>query len=169
MLHRVPLEVSAGKLLNTGCGWCASSSLPDRGTVARTVVVRLSLRVLGCTKTSTTTTSTPHDVSIDGSHKAADVPASILAFLTNAFLIVGDTTRHSCFAMDNNPLHTTASAGNLGPVFLGLDWAIFSLSTITVAIRLYTRLYITRNFGLDDATMALTQARHLASKLTDTR
>lgn len=59
--------------------------------------------------------------------------------------------------MDNNPLHTTASGGNLGPVFFGIDWAVFSLSTIIVALRLYTRLFITRNFGLDDATIALTQ------------
>lgn len=64
--------------------------------------------------------------------------------------------------MDNNPLHTTASGGNLGPIFLGVDWAIFSLSTIIVALRLYTRLFITHNLGLDDATIALTQARCLS-------
>ena len=64
--------------------------------------------------------------------------------------------------MDNNPLHTTASGGNFGPVFLGVDWAIFSLSTIVVALRLYTRLCITRNFGWDDAAIALTQVRETA-------
>ena len=59
--------------------------------------------------------------------------------------------------MDNNPLHTTASSRNLGPAFLGIDWAVFSVSTIVVVLRLYTRLCITRNFWLDDAVIALTQ------------
>lgn len=58
-------------------------------------------------------------------------------------------------------MHMTASGGNLGPVFLGLDWAVFSLSTIIVVLRLYTRLCVTRNLGFDDATIALTQARYL--------
>ena len=73
-----------------------------------------------------------------------------------------DAVRHIQLAMNNNPLHTTASSGNLGPVFHGLDWAVFSLSTTIVVLRLYTRLWITRNFGLDDATIALTQVRHLS-------
>ena len=59
--------------------------------------------------------------------------------------------------MNNNPLHTEASSENLGPAFLGVDWAVFSLSTIVVVLRLYTRTWITRNFGWDDATIALTQ------------
>ncbi|KAL8686993.1 MAG: hypothetical protein Q9218_006711 [Villophora microphyllina] len=61
--------------------------------------------------------------------------------------------------MDNsqNNIHTVASNGNLGPVFLGVDWAIFSLSSIAVVIRLFTRIWVTRNFGWDDAMMALTQ------------
>ena len=80
----------------------------------------------------------------------------------DVFITAVDAARHCCFAMDNNPLHTTASGGNLGPIFLGVDWAIFSLSTIIVALRLYTRLCITRNFGLDDAAIALTQVRHLS-------
>ena len=73
-----------------------------------------------------------------------------------------DAVRHIRLAMNNNPLHTPASSGNLGPVFHGLDWALFSLSTIIVVLRLYTRLWITRNFGLDDATIALTQVRYLS-------
>ena len=60
-------------------------------------------------------------------------------------------------ASNDNSLHTTASPSNLGPVFLGVDWAVFSLSTIVVLIRLYTRIWITRNVGWDDAVMAFTQ------------
>ena len=81
----------------------------------------------------------------------------------NALLNIVDADRHIRLAMNSsNPLHTTASHGNLGPVFLGVDWALFSLSTIMVLLRLYTRLWITRNFGWDDATIALTQASHLS-------
>lgn len=58
---------------------------------------------------------------------------------------------------EQQPIDTTASGGNLGPVFLGIDWAVFSLSTIIVALRLYTRVFITRHFWLDDAAIALTQ------------
>jgi len=59
---------------------------------------------------------------------------------------------------------TTANTENLGPVFLGIDRAIFSLSTIIVVPRLYTRLRITRNFGWDHITIALTQVleKHLS-------
>jgi len=60
----------------------------------------------------------------------------------------------------NNPLHMTASNRNLGPVFLGVDWTVFILSTSVVLIRLYTRIWITRNVGWDDAMMALTQVRN---------
>ena len=102
-------------------------------------------------------TTTP----VYGSYKTLDSPEGTSAFFTNAVSNTVDAAGHSHFAMDNNPLHTTASGGNLGPVFLGLDWAAFSLSTIIVALRLYTKLCITRNFGFDDATIALTQARHL--------
>ena len=63
--------------------------------------------------------------------------------------------------MDNshNNLHTVASHKNLGPVFLGVDWAVFALSSIAVLIRLFTRAWVTRNFGWDDAMMALTQVK----------
>ena len=63
--------------------------------------------------------------------------------------------------MDNshNNIHTVASNKNLGPVFLGVDWAVFSLSSIAVLIRLFTRAWVTRNFGWDDAVMALTQVK----------
>ncbi|KAL6720576.1 hypothetical protein ACLMJK_002500 [Lecanora helva] len=59
---------------------------------------------------------------------------------------------------NNNSLHTEVSKKNLGPVFLGIDWTVFSISTIVVLIRLYTRGWITRNLGWDDAVIALTQA-----------
>lgn len=49
--------------------------------------------------------------------------------------------------ISHNPLHTVASNENLGPVFIGIDWAVFCLSTIVVLVRLYTRLWITNNIG----------------------
>lgn len=61
----------------------------------------------------------------------------------------------------SSSLYSAASNGNLGPVFLGVDWAIFSVSTIVVVIRLYTRIWITRNVGWDDALIALTQSMHI--------
>ena len=97
-------------------------------------------------------------ISIDSSHKTPNTSASF----TNGVSTV-DAARHSSFAMNSNPLHTTASGGNLGPVFLGADWTVFSLSTIIVALRLYTRLCITRNFWLDDAAIVLTQVMRLSS------
>ncbi|KAG7005730.1 hypothetical protein G7Y79_00018g045370 [Physcia stellaris] len=47
---------------------------------------------------------------------------------------------------------------NLGIVFTAVDIVVFTLSSITVLLRLGTRVWITRNFGLDDATIALAQA-----------
>lgn len=65
----------------------------------------------------------------------------------------------------HNSLHTVSSTKNLGPVIVGLDLAVFSLSTLIVLVRLYTRAWITRNFGWDDVMSALTQVamrRHQA-------
>ncbi|KAL8839298.1 MAG: hypothetical protein Q9170_001815 [Blastenia crenularia] len=64
----------------------------------------------------------------------------------------------------SNALHTTANAANLGPVFLGIDWAVFSLSTIVVLIRLFTRGWVTRNVGWDEALIALTQKPQAKAK-----
>ena len=44
-----------------------------------------------------------------------------------------------------------------GPVIIAVLSLFFGLSTIIVFLRMTTRLWITRNFGWDDATMALTQ------------
>ena len=71
--------------------------------------------------------------------------------------VAANATHTSRAAVDDNLLHTTANTANLGPVFLGVDWAVFSSSTIIVVLRLYTRLWITRNFGWDHITIALTQ------------
>ena len=118
--------------------------LTERGTVASSER-HLQERMTFCTKSCT-----PISIGCDY-YKNLGV-CNRLPSIVNA-------DRHIRLAMNSsNPLHTTASHGNLGPVFLGVDWALFSLSTIMVLLRLYTRLWITRNFGWDDATIALTQA-----------
>ena len=137
-------------LATCGCGWCASRNLPDYGTVAFSD--RLSQVEDELVAQKSSLLRFKQKPWCAGEHLDA-----LHAIVTDV-----DAARHSCLAMDNNPLHTTASGRNLGPIFLGVDWAIFSLSTIIVALRLYTRLFITRNFGLDDATIALTQARRLS-------
>ncbi|KAI4093429.1 MAG: hypothetical protein LQ344_002842 [Seirophora lacunosa] len=58
----------------------------------------------------------------------------------------------------NNASQLTASDNNLGPLLHGIDSAIFALSTTVVVLRLFTRAWVTRNFGWDDAMMLLTQA-----------
>ena len=130
------------------CGWCASNQMTDRGTVAS------SERHLQEWMTLCTKSCTPISIGCDY-YKNLGV--------CNGLPSIVDADHHIRLAMDShNPLHTTASHRNLGPVFLGIDWALFSLSTIMVLLRLYTRLWITRNFGWDDATIALTQASHLS-------
>ena len=54
---------------------------------------------------------------------------------------------------------TIPSSGdrNLGPFLIGLNWAVFGPSTIIVCLRLVTRIWITHNFGWDDATIAIGQ------------
>ena len=49
------------------------------------------------------------------------------------------------------------SGKNLGPVFEAVDAVAFGLSTLLVILRLGTRLFITRNPGWDDATIAFAQ------------
>ena len=44
-----------------------------------------------------------------------------------------------------------------GPAIIAVLSLFFGLSTIMVFLRTATRIWITRNFGWDDATMALTQ------------
>ena len=48
---------------------------------------------------------------------------------------------------------------NLGPVILGVNCAVFSSSTILVWLRVITRVWITHNFGWDDAVIILAQVR----------
>lgn len=58
---------------------------------------------------------------------------------------------------------TISSSGdtNLGPVILGVNWAVFSPSTILVCLRVITRIWITHNFGWDDAVIILAQVREI--------
>ena len=46
---------------------------------------------------------------------------------------------------------------NLGPVLIGVNWAIFTPSWIAVILRSITRIWISRNFGWDDAVMVFAQ------------
>ena len=60
---------------------------------------------------------------------------------------------------------TIPSSGdtNLGPVILGVNLAVFSSSTILVCLRVITRIWITHNFGWDDAVIILAQVREIES------
>ena len=60
---------------------------------------------------------------------------------------------------------TIPSSGdtNLGPVILGVNWAVFSSSTILVCLRMITRIWITHNIGWDDAVIILAQVREIKS------
>ena len=60
---------------------------------------------------------------------------------------------------------TIPSSGdtNLGPVILGVNLAVFSSSTILVCLRVTTRIWITHNFGWDDAVIILAQVREIES------
>jgi len=60
-------------------------------------------------------------------------------------------------AMEKSETIPSSGDRNLGPLILGLNWAIFSPSTILVCLRLITRIWITHNFGWDDATILLAQ------------
>lgn len=61
--------------------------------------------------------------------------------------------------------HNVKKDKDLGPVVIGLDFAVFAVSTTVVLIRLHTRLWITRNFGWDDAASALTQVAYRQDKV----
>ena len=63
----------------------------------------------------------------------------------------------------SDKLEIIASTGdrNLGPVLLGINWAVFSPSTIIVCLRVITRIWITHNFGWDDAIIVLAQVMEM--------
>lgn len=42
-------------------------------------------------------------------------------------------------------------------MLIAVNWAIFGPATILVCLRLITRIWITHNFGWDDAVIGLTQ------------
>lgn len=63
--------------------------------------------------------------------------------------------------MDGNGIPIPKGVTNQGPVILILDWVLFCMSTIFVLLRLGTRTWITRNFGWDDATIALAQVNNV--------
>ena len=50
---------------------------------------------------------------------------------------------------------------NLDSVLIGVNWAVFGPSWIAVILRTITRIWISRNFGWDDAVMLITQVRTL--------
>ena len=60
-------------------------------------------------------------------------------------------------AMDKAEIIPSVGDRNLGPMLIGVNWAVFGPATILVCLRLMTRIWITRNFGWDDAVIALTQ------------
>lgn len=62
-------------------------------------------------------------------------------------------------AMDGVDIPPPGGDQNRGPVVIAVLSLFFGLSTIIVSLRVVTRIWITRNFGWDDATMALTQVR----------
>ena len=64
--------------------------------------------------------------------------------------------------MDKAEIIPSSGDDNLGPMLIGVNWAIFGPATILVCLRLFTRLYITHNFGWDDAVIAVTQVSLLA-------
>ncbi|KAL9128788.1 MAG: hypothetical protein Q9217_002597 [Psora testacea] len=55
---------------------------------------------------------------------------------------------------------------NLGPVLIGVNWAVFGPSWIFVILRLITRIWISHNFGWDDAVMVLAQVRSTSDVTT---
>lgn len=61
--------------------------------------------------------------------------------------------------LDNNGIPVPAGQANLGYTILGIDIAFFTCSTISVVLRVGTRLGITRNFGWDDAMIVVAQVR----------
>ena len=44
---------------------------------------------------------------------------------------------------------------DLGPVFISVDTVLYAISTAFILARLFTRIWITRNIGWDDATIVL--------------
>ena len=65
---------------------------------------------------------------------------------------------------------TIPSSGdtNFGPVLIGVNWAVFGPSTLLVGLRLVTRVWITHNFGWDDAVILLAQVGRQISKRKQT-
>lgn len=59
--------------------------------------------------------------------------------------------------MDHAEIIPSTGDRNLGPMLIGVNWAIFGPATILVCLRLITRIWITHNFGWDDAIIGLTQ------------
>ena len=59
--------------------------------------------------------------------------------------------------MDNTEVIHSKGDSNFGPMLIGVNWAIFGPATILVCLRLITRIWITHNFGWDDAVIGLTQ------------
>ena len=69
--------------------------------------------------------------------------------------------------MDNAEVIHSAGDRNLGPMLIGVNWAIFGPATILVCLRLITRICITHNFGWDDAVIAITQVSPPAYEIAE--
>lgn len=50
---------------------------------------------------------------------------------------------------------------NLGPAVIALNCVVFTSSSLIVILRTVTRIWITHNFGWDDAVMVLTQVQNI--------
>ena len=59
--------------------------------------------------------------------------------------------------MDQAEIIPSTGDRNLGPLLIAVNWAVFGPATILVCLRLITRIWITHNFGWDDAVIGLTQ------------
>lgn len=59
--------------------------------------------------------------------------------------------------MDHAEIIPSTGDRNLGPMLIAVNWAVFGPATILVCLRLITRIWITHNFGWDDAVIGLTQ------------
>ena len=60
--------------------------------------------------------------------------------------------------MDANSLHLPPSSTNLGPLVTGIILTLFGITTIFVILRSVTRIFITKDYGWDDAAVIFSWA-----------
>jgi hypothetical protein len=59
------------------------------------------------------------------------------------------------YSRQNDPPNANSPDSNFGPTILASCTIMVSLAAITVATRMYVRIWITRSIGLDDHSMVL--------------